>query len=80
MLTALGMQYAYTPESYPATIRATVNGICAMIGYIGGIAAPVISSESMGTSVPIWVSAALFLFTGLVMFALPYETAREEHL
>jgi hypothetical protein len=53
-----------------------------MIGYAFGITAPVISSQSgtAGTSVPIWISGALFLVTGLIMFALPYETANEERL
>ncbi|KAL1902935.1 hypothetical protein Sste5346_000847 [Sporothrix stenoceras] len=72
------IQYAYTPESYPSTIRATVNGLCATIGYACGIAAPVISSQSgTTTSIPIWISAGLFLFTGLVMFALPYDVHKE---
>jgi hypothetical protein len=40
------------------------------------MAAPVISSQSgISTNVPIYVSGALFLVTGVMMFALPFETA-----
>ncbi|KAF7555382.1 hypothetical protein G7Z17_g2215 [Cylindrodendrum hubeiense] len=72
------IQYAYTPESFPSTIRATANGLCSMVGYVCGLAAPVIASQAgVSTNVPIYVSGALFLLTGLIMFALPIETATE---
>jgi len=69
------IQYAYTPESFPSPIRATANGLCSMIGYVCGLAAPVISSQTrVSTNVPVYVSGALFLVTGVFMFGLPFET------
>ena len=68
-------QYAYTPESFPSPVRATVNGLCSMIGYVCGMAAPIISSQAgVNTNVPVYTSGALFLVTGVVMFGLPFET------
>lgn len=49
-----------------------------MIGYICGMAAPVISSQSgVSINVPIYVSGGLFLVTGVLMFGLPFETANQ---
>jgi hypothetical protein len=47
-----------------------------MIGYGCGMAAPVISSQTgVATNTPVYVSGALFLITGVLMFGLPIETA-----
>jgi hypothetical protein len=46
-----------------------------MIGYVCGMAAPIISSQAgVSTNVPVYTSGALFLVTGVVMFRLPFET------
>jgi hypothetical protein len=77
----VSLQYAYTPESFPSTIRATANGLCSMIGYICGMAAPVISSQTgVSTNTPVYVSGGLFLITGVLMFGLPIETATDNRL
>jgi hypothetical protein len=48
---------------------------CSMIGYVCGMAAPIISSQAgVSTNVPVYTSGALFLVTGVVMFGLPFET------
>jgi len=39
-LGAWGALYAYSPEQYPAVIRATGTGMAAAIGRIGGILGP----------------------------------------
>ncbi|MGL4858427.1 MAG: MFS transporter, partial [Enterobacteriaceae bacterium] len=41
-LGAWGALYAYTPEHYPAHIRATGAGFAAAIGRIGGIFGPLL--------------------------------------
>lgn len=39
-LGAWGALYAYTPEQYPSSVRATGSGIAAGVGRIGGILGP----------------------------------------
>jgi len=47
-----------------------------MFGYICGLAAPIIASQTgVATNVPIYVSGGLSLVTGVLMFGLPIETA-----
>ena len=41
-LGAWGALYAYTPEQYPSSVRATGSGIAAGVGRIGGILGPLI--------------------------------------
>lgn len=41
-LGAWGVLYTYTPEQYPANIRAFGSGWAAAIGRIGGIVAPIV--------------------------------------
>jgi hypothetical protein len=75
------IQYAYTPVSFPSTIRATANGLCSMIGYVCGIVASVISSQAgVSTNTLVYVSGALFLVTALLMFGFPIETATRSRL
>jgi hypothetical protein len=50
-----------------------------MIGYVCGMAAPIISSQAgVSTNVPVYTSGALFLVTGVVMFGLPFETRAKD--
>ena len=46
-LGAWGMVYTYTPELYPASMRATGSGAAAAIGRIGGIVAPMVITHMM---------------------------------
>lgn len=65
---------------FPLRFVLTANGLCSMVGYVCGLAAPVISSQSgVSTNVPVYISGALFLVTGCVMFGLPFETNPGSH-
>lgn len=46
-LGAWGVLYTYTPEQYPANIRAFGSGWAAAIGRIGGIVAPIVVTHLM---------------------------------
>lgn len=46
-LGAWGVVYTYTPELYPASMRATGSGAAAAIGRIGGIVAPMVITHMM---------------------------------
>ncbi|MCU4482838.1 niacin transporter NiaP [Acinetobacter ursingii] len=46
-LGAWGVLYTYTPEQYPANIRAFGSGWASAIGRIGGIAAPLVVTQMM---------------------------------
>lgn len=69
-----GLLYSYTPELFPAPIRGTGNGLTAVFNRISGLMAPIIAAYvGVDTSMPMWISAALFLVAGIVFFLLPYE-------
>ncbi|KAG9316881.1 MFS general substrate transporter [Chiua virens] len=79
-----GILYAYTPESFPAPHRGTGDALCSALNRIGGFIAPLIKiattpatgSVSANTANgPVFVSAALFLVSGLITLLLPIETA-----
>lgn len=71
----LGLLYAYTPELFPAPIRGTGNGLAMMFNRSAGLGATLIGAYvGLTTSVPIWISAALFAVAGLVFLVLPYES------
>lgn len=70
-----GLLYSYTPELFPAPIRGTGNGLVALVNRFSGLMAPIIAAYvGVETSMPIWISAALFIVAGLVFLALPYES------
>lgn len=70
-----GLLYSYTPELFPAPIRGTGNGLVALVNRFAGLMAPIIAAYvGIETSMPIWISAALFIVAGLVFLALPYES------
>ena len=70
-----GLLYAYTPELFPATIRGTGNGLVALFNRLSGLMAPIIVTYvGLETSVPIWISASLFIVAGFVFLILPYES------
>ncbi|KAG8680989.1 MFS sugar transporter, partial [Ceratobasidium sp. 395] len=69
-----GVLYAMTPELFPTKDRGTGNGIAATANRIFGIMAPIIALYAdLTTSVPIFVSGALFILAGLIALLLPFE-------
>lgn len=77
-LGAWGVVYTYTPELYPASLRATGSGMAAAIGRVGGIVAPMVITHMM--VLPNAFSWIFILFTAVmvliavVVLALGEET------
>jgi hypothetical protein len=70
-----GLLYSYTPELFPAPIRGTGNGLVMLFNRVSGLMAPIIAAYvGIETSLPVWISAALFGVAGIVFLLLPYET------
>ncbi|GFN23910.1 MFS transporter [Thermanaeromonas sp. C210] len=81
MLGSWGVLYAYTPEMYPAAVRATGSGWASFCGRIGAVLAPyavgaVLSSLGQATAYPVIFAliAAVCLVTSLAMIILGIET------
>lgn len=73
-----GVLYCYTPESFPAPLRGTADGIASMLNRVAGVIATLIALFTTGTnnaSAPVYTSAALFVAAGLLMLTLRVETA-----
>lgn len=69
-----GVLYAYTPEVFFSKIRGTGVGLAASFNRVLGVFAPVIAMYAdLTTSAPIFVSGALFLLSGVLVFFFPYE-------
>ena len=69
-----GVLYAITPELFPTKDRGTGNAIVAAANRVFGILAPVIALYTgLETSVPIYISGALFIVSGLLALFLPFE-------
>ncbi|KAI0632310.1 MFS general substrate transporter [Trametes polyzona] len=81
-----GVLYAVSPELFPTKDRGTGNAIVASANRVFGIMvralfswplfsqAPIIALYAdLSTSVPIWVSGALFLVSGFIALLLPFE-------
>lgn len=72
---ALGLLYSYTPELFPAPVRGTGNGLSMVFNRSAGLGATIIGAfVGLDTSVPIWISGALFAVAGFVFLLLPYES------
>ncbi|ETN42332.1 uncharacterized protein HMPREF1541_01486 [Cyphellophora europaea CBS 101466] len=70
-----GLLYSYSPELFPAPIRGTGNGLVMLFNRLSGLMAPIIAAYvGVETSMPVWISAALFVVAGIVFLLLPYET------
>lgn len=72
-----GVLYAYTPEVFPSPHRGTGSGLASAANRLGGIIASIIpmsSSAGLNTTVPFWVSAALFTSAGVLVLFLPVES------
>ncbi|KAI0451963.1 major facilitator superfamily domain-containing protein [Xylaria acuta] len=67
--------YAFTPEVFPTQDRGTGNALTATSNRIFGIFAPIIAIYGdLTTSVPVYVSGALFIAAGVVVLTLPFES------
>ena len=75
-LGAWGALYAYTPEVYPTTVRATGMGWASAMARVAGIVAPLLSVRLLGLSLPVALSiyAVSFMLAALVSL-LGWETA-----
>lgn len=81
-LGAWGALYAYTPEQYPTSIRATGAGMAAAFGRIGGILGPLFVGylAAQKTAVPtIFAIFCIAIFVGvLAVWLLGKETKHQE--
>lgn len=67
--------YAYTPELFPTKDRGTGNAITASANRVFGIMAPIVAMfANLETSVPVYVSGALFIGAGALVLFLPFES------
>jgi hypothetical protein len=67
--------YSYTPEIFPTKDRGTGNAITASANRIFGIMAPIVAMyANLATSAPVYVSGALFIASGVLVLALPFES------
>ncbi|KAJ7119935.1 major facilitator superfamily domain-containing protein [Mycena crocata] len=70
-----GVLYAISPELFPTRERGTGNALVAAANRIFGIMAPIIALYAdLTTSVPIYISGALFLVSGFITLLLPFES------
>lgn len=69
-----GVLYAISPEIFPTKDRGTGNGIVATANRIFGVMAPIIALYAdLTTSVPIFISGAIFIVAGLIALLIPFE-------
>jgi len=69
-----GVLYAMTPEVFPTKDRGTGNGLAATANRVFGIMAPVVALKAnLATSVPVWISGALFIVASIIAILLPLE-------
>lgn len=77
-LGAWGVLYTYTPEQYPANIRAFGSGWASAIGRLGGIVAPMVVTHMMvmnnGFSHVFIMFTTVLLAVALVILILGEET------
>ncbi|CAK7212642.1 hypothetical protein SBRCBS47491_001536 [Sporothrix bragantina] len=67
--------YSFTPELFPTPQRGTGNALAATCNRVFGIMAPIIAMfANLQTSVPVYVSGALFLAAGILVLVLPFES------
>lgn len=69
-----GILYAYTPEVFPTRVRGTAVGLASSLNRVFGVFAPIIAIYAdLSTSVPIYMSGVLFMFSGILVVFYPYE-------
>ncbi|KAF9445454.1 MFS general substrate transporter [Macrolepiota fuliginosa MF-IS2] len=70
-----GVLYTITPELFPTKDRGTGNALTATANRIFGIMAPIIALYAdLKTSVPIFISGAIFIVVGFIALLLPFES------
>ncbi|KAK7046981.1 MFS general substrate transporter [Favolaschia claudopus] len=70
-----GVLYALSPELFPTKDRGTGNALVATANRIFGIMAPIVALYAdLTSSVPIFISGALFIVAGLITMLLPFES------
>ncbi|KXZ20086.1 MFS transporter [Bacillus nakamurai] len=81
-LGAWGVLYAYTPEQYPAPIRATGSGTTAAVGRIGGIFGPLLvgslAARNVSFTAIFTVFCAAILIAVICILVLGKETKQTE--
>ncbi|KAL7415738.1 MFS general substrate transporter [Mrakia frigida] len=76
-----GILYGYAPEVFATPSRGTGDAFAATASRLAGILAPIIKNWGpSGNKSPVLISAALFCVSGVLMMALPIETAGEAAL
>lgn len=78
-----GVLYCYTPESFPAPLRGTADGIASSLNRLTGLCAgfikiygvPRVNPSPTQAATPVYVAGALYLLSGLLMLTLRVETA-----
>lgn len=69
-----GVLYALSPELFPTKDRGTGNALVAAANRVFGIMAPIVALyANLQTSVPIYISGALFIVAGFIALLLPFE-------
>lgn len=69
-----GVLYAISPELFPTKDRGTGNAIVAAANRVFGVMSPIVALyANIATSVPIYISAALFIVSGLIALLLPFD-------
>ncbi|PWN96524.1 MFS general substrate transporter [Tilletiopsis washingtonensis] len=71
-----GVLYAYTPESFPAPVRGTGDGIASSLNRVFGLMAPIINIYGGASNInaPLYTSGALFIVCALLMLTLRIES------
>ncbi|MFT9456537.1 MAG: MFS transporter [Liquorilactobacillus hordei] len=77
-LGAWGALYAYSPEQYPTSVRASGTGIAAGVGRLGGILGPLMVGEMLTKQYSFMIIFSIFciaiLFAVLAIIILGKET------
>lgn len=69
------IMFAITPESFPGPVRGLGTGQAATNLRFGSLVAALIGTYTAFSATAIYVSAAMWIFVGLITFGLPFETA-----
>lgn len=72
-LGAWGITYAYTPELYPTSLRASGAGWANSVGRVGGIIGPIIAGlllQAIGSRYPIFIIFALIHFVSTIVLSI----------
>jgi putative MFS transporter len=68
-----GVLYSYSPEVFPVNVRGTGVGIASALATMLGAIGPLLSGAliQIDLNLPIYISAVVFGFTGMMMLMLP---------